>query len=89
MTNCRDTVTLTWAPNKSITGTADFSMTNGLSLTANFAAPEGMTGAISVTHTGNLGKWNNRAEMTYGNQAPMVAYSEFDQNMNMKVCTIF
>lgn len=78
-TNFRNEVEFTWAPSQTVSVTSTFSMANGITLTSNFNAPEGMTGTMTFSHTGNWQKWDNRAEMTIGNGAPMAVYSEFDK----------
>lgn len=82
------TVTMTWSPTGTFTATSSLSTVSGLALQASIVAPENMASSISVTHTGDLKKWENTAAVTCKKTAKTVSfYSSFDQDqMNGKVC---
>lgn len=54
-------------------------MTNGVKLSANFVAPEDVTGSMTVEHNGDLNSWTNKADFAYKNSSPMSVYSEFSK----------
>lgn len=68
-----------WAQDQQVSGQMSVDMTNGISMTGNFNAPRSLTGTMSVTHTGGFESWNNRAEVTLNNGAPIAIYSEYKQ----------
>ena len=73
-----------------VSGQMSCDLTNGVSMTGTFNAPRGLTGTMSVSHTGGLDAWNNRAQVTFNNGAPMAIYSEFNKaQTNGKVCKCY
>ena len=78
---------LTWTPTDTFSATTRFSMTNGVSLQFDVETPQKTS--LSVTHNGGLAAWNNKAELTISNKAPMTLYSEFSyEQLNGKVWVV-